>query len=98
MVTIDNSRTARLAADIGGTFTDLALEQDGRRYSVKVLTIPHAPEEGVLEGIARVLKIAGIGPSDVASFVHGTTLATACGHRLRLVHPCLPCTVSKKAR
>jgi N-methylhydantoinase A len=76
MVTIDNSRTARLAADIGGTFTDLALEQDGRRYSVKVLTTPHAPEEGVLEGIARVLKIAGIGPSDVASFVHGTTLAT----------------------
>ena len=42
---------ARLAVDIGGTFTDLALEWDGKRESVKVLTTPRAPEEGVLSGV-----------------------------------------------
>ncbi len=26
---------ARLAVDIGGTFTDLALERDGRRHTAK---------------------------------------------------------------
>ncbi len=70
----------RLAADIGGTFTDLALERrDERatdRWTAKILTTPHAPELGVLEGTARVLAQAGIGAGDVSLFVHGTTLAT----------------------
>ena len=35
--------SARLAVDIGGTFTDLALEHDGRRTTIKVLTTPAAP-------------------------------------------------------
>ena len=67
---------ARLAADIGGTFTDVVLERAGRRHSVKVLTTPRAPEEGMLEGIARVLAAAGIAPGDVGVLIHGTTLAT----------------------
>jgi N-methylhydantoinase A len=73
--------SARLAADIGGTFTDLALEQadEGggvRRWTAKVLTTPAAPEKGVLEGIRTVLAKAGMGPADIAIFIHGTTLAT----------------------
>ncbi|WP_241667020.1 hydantoinase/oxoprolinase family protein [Muricoccus nepalensis] len=72
---------ARLAADIGGTFTDLALERpDGEgglaRWTAKVLTTPAAPERGVLEGVRAVLAKAGMGPADVALFIHGTTLAT----------------------
>ena len=72
---------ARLAADIGGTFTDLALERaDGQggveRWTTKVLTTPAAPERGVLDGIRAVLAKAGMGPADVALFIHGTTLAT----------------------
>ena len=43
--------SARLAVDIGGTFTDLALEHDGRRTTMKVLTTPAAPEQGVLAGV-----------------------------------------------
>ncbi|MEA2745413.1 MAG: Hydantoinase/oxoprolinase N-terminal region, partial [Acetobacteraceae bacterium] len=31
-------KSARLAVDIGGTFTDLALETGGKRTTVKVLT------------------------------------------------------------
>ena len=52
-------RRARLAADIGGTFTDVVLEHAGRRHSAKVLTTPRAPEEGMLDGIAQVLAAAG---------------------------------------
>ncbi|MCC6211340.1 MAG: hydantoinase/oxoprolinase family protein [Burkholderiales bacterium] len=76
-------KRARLAADIGGTFTDVVLEHAGRRrlergtrYSAKVLTTPRAPEEGMLEGIARVLKDALLAPADVGVLIHGTTLAT----------------------
>jgi N-methylhydantoinase A len=67
---------ARLAADIGGTFTDVVLEHGGRRHSAKVLTTPRAPEAGMLDGIARVLAAAALKPADVGVLVHGTTLAT----------------------
>jgi N-methylhydantoinase A len=71
----------RLAADIGGTFTDVALEaldaEDFvRRWTAKVLTTPHAPELGVLEGVRVVLAKAGLRPDEVALMIHGTTLAT----------------------
>jgi N-methylhydantoinase A len=66
----------RLAVDIGGTFTDLVLERAGKRFTVKVLTTPRAPEEAVVAGTRRVLANAGIGFADLDLFVHGTTLAT----------------------
>jgi N-methylhydantoinase A len=67
---------AKLAVDIGGTFTDLCLEWNGKRTSVKVLTTPRAPEEGVLTGVADILKLSGVKPADLALIIHGTTLAT----------------------
>ncbi len=70
------SASIRLAVDIGGTFTDLALEQDGRRFTAKTLTTPAMPEQGVLTGIAQILKNAGLAPGDLGMVVHGTTLAT----------------------
>ena len=42
--------TARLAADIGGTFTDIVLLDGDRRFVSKVLTTPRAPETAVIEG------------------------------------------------
>ena len=66
---------ARLAADIGGTFTDVVLESPAGRDTAKVLTTA-APEVGVLDGVRRVLAAAGLPPSEVSVFVHGTTLAT----------------------
>jgi len=67
---------ARIAADIGGTFTDVVLEQEGQRWTAKVLTTPAAPEEGVLEGVQAVLARAGLSAGDVSLMIHGTTLAT----------------------
>jgi N-methylhydantoinase A len=66
----------RLAVDIGGTFTDVVLEREGRRFTTKVLTTPNAPEEAVVAGTRSVLQKAGIGFVDLDFFVHGTTLAT----------------------
>jgi N-methylhydantoinase A len=68
--------SARLAVDIGGTFTDFALDHNGQRHSAKVLTTSQAPETGVLAGIALILERAGITPADVSIIIHGTTLAT----------------------
>ncbi len=66
----------RLAVDIGGTFTDVAIEWPGGRATAKVLTTPTQPEIGVLEGIDLALEKAGLAPGDIDLFIHGTTLAT----------------------
>ncbi len=67
---------ARLGVDIGGTFTDVALERGDERWSAKILTTPEAPERAVIEVIHRVLGEAGLGPADLSIMIHGTTLAT----------------------
>ncbi|WP_043360117.1 hydantoinase/oxoprolinase family protein [Belnapia sp. F-4-1] len=66
----------RLAVDIGGTFTDLVLEEDGQSWSTKLLTTPAAPEQAVLEGTRRILALAERQPAQLGLVVHGTTLAT----------------------
>ena len=67
---------ARLAVDIGGTFTDLALEHNGKRTTAKVLTTQTAPERAVLQGVCAVLQAAQLQPADIGIVIHGTTLAT----------------------
>jgi N-methylhydantoinase A len=68
--------SARLAVDIGGTFTDLALEHDGRLTTIKVLTTPTAPEQGVMAGVRDILRSSGVAAADIGIVIHGTTLAT----------------------
>ena len=67
---------ARLGVDIGGTFTDVALEAGSRRHTLKVLTTPRAPEQGVMQAVRTVLKEAGLEARDLAIVIHGTTLVT----------------------
>ena len=66
----------RLGADIGGTFTDIALDYDGKLFSTKVLTNYAAPEQAILDGMAIVTEQAGIGFGGLENIIHGTTLAT----------------------
>jgi N-methylhydantoinase A len=75
-VTRSKQPAARLAIDIGGTFTDLALWVGERRFSAKVLTTARAPEQGVLAGVEAILARAAVAPGDIAIIIHGTTLAT----------------------
>lgn len=68
--------SVRLAADIGGTFTDIVVEAGDRLLTAKVLTTPQAPEIAVVEGARGVLSDAGLSFADIDVFLHGTTLAT----------------------
>jgi N-methylhydantoinase A len=67
---------ARLAVDIGGTFTDVVIERGGRRTTTKLLTTQDAPERAVIEGVRQVLAAARLTPDRLALVIHGTTLAT----------------------
>ncbi len=68
----------RLGVDIGGTFTDFAVidEGSGKIAIHKQLTTPHDPSLSVLEGCRTLLKTQGIGIENVDAIVHGTTLVT----------------------
>jgi len=68
----------RLGVDVGGTFTDLFLVDDGdhRQWRVKTPSTPADPSEGVLKGVERICGEAGIAAEALANVVHGTTVAT----------------------
>jgi len=63
----------RLAADIGGTFTDVAAFDDrsGRLLFGKALSTP----EHLVEGISHGVEKAGIRYSEAGIFLHGSTIA-----------------------
>ncbi|MFT5486091.1 MAG: N-methylhydantoinase A [Paracoccaceae bacterium] len=67
---------AHLAADIGGTFTDIAVTYQGALFTCKVPTIPDAPEEGIFRGVRQAMAETGLTAGDFSLIVHGTTLAT----------------------
>lgn len=66
----------RLAIDIGGTFTDLVLENGNDLLTKKVLTSISQPELAVIEGVSELLEENNIKASDIKMIIHGTTLAT----------------------
>lgn len=68
---------AILAADIGGTFTDLVLRvEDGRLLAQKVLSTPDDYSRGITEGLIELLARNGLRPEDLAEICHGTTVGT----------------------
>jgi N-methylhydantoinase A len=71
-----DSEKARIGVDIGGTFTDVAMEYRGRIFSTKILTNYAAPEAAIIQGVTTVLKDAALSFSEVGTIIHGTTLAT----------------------
>ncbi len=66
----------RLGVDIGGTFTDVVLENRGEQFSTKVLTTYAAPENAIIDGMHQACAKAGITPDQIEQIIHGTTLAT----------------------
>jgi N-methylhydantoinase A len=65
-----------LGVDVGGTFTDAVLVDDGAVHSAKVPTTPGDESAGVMSAIAAVMERAGAGAGEVESFSHGMTVAT----------------------
>ncbi|OLS60337.1 hydantoinase/oxoprolinase family protein [Pseudomonas putida] len=68
--------SCRVGVDIGGTFTDIALDVDGVLHSTKILTDYELPERAILTGVRQVVEQAGLQLSDIHQLIHGTTLAT----------------------
>ena len=68
----------RLGVDVGGTFTDLLLfdEGNGDFWRHKTPSTPHDSSEGILTGVEALCTQAGVAPSEIAYFLHGTTVAT----------------------
>jgi N-methylhydantoinase A len=68
----------RLGVDVGGTFTDLIVidEVSGRAVRDKVPSTPHDPSQAVIAGARQLCERAGISPSELGLFLHGTTVAT----------------------
>jgi N-methylhydantoinase A len=66
----------RAGVDIGGTFTDVALECGKDIYTSKVLTDYEKPERAIIEALKSAAALAGVKLSDLTAVIHGTTLAT----------------------
>ncbi|SER80481.1 hydantoinase/oxoprolinase family protein [Sphingobium sp. YR768] len=68
----------RLGVDVGGTFTDLLLfdQGSGAFWRHKTPSTPHDSSEGILNGVEAICGKAGITPADIEYFLHGTTVAT----------------------
>ncbi len=68
----------RLGVDVGGTFTDVLLvdEGSGETWRAKTSSTPQDQSVGVLAGVDQVCRQAGIERSAVGSVLHGTTVAT----------------------
>jgi N-methylhydantoinase A len=68
----------RLGVDVGGTFTDLLLfnEGTGAFWRHKTPSTPHDSSEGILNGVSAICAEAGVKPDDIDYVLHGTTVAT----------------------
>ena len=78
----------RLAIDIGGTFTDIVLENNELLYTKKVLTSAKKPEKAVIEGTLELLNENKVHPSEINMIIHGTTLATNAIIERKGAHSC----------
>lgn len=73
----------RVAFDIGGTFTDFVLHDDGRTgekgiatYFLKVPSTPKDPGAAVMAGLENLCSLAGIKANLIETVLHATTVAT----------------------
>ena len=69
--------SVRVAVDIGGTFTDIALlDANGVVHQSKLSSTPDDPGRAVIQGVAALLAELGVAPSQVAEVLHGTTVGS----------------------
>lgn len=65
-----------LGVDVGGTFTDAVLLDDGTVHTAKVPTTPGEESKGVMAAVEAVLAVAEARAADVEEFSHGMTVGT----------------------
>ncbi len=69
--------TLRVAADVGGTFTDIAcLSPDGELSTYKLPSTPDDYARAVIDGIELLARSLGAHPKDFTEVSHASTIAT----------------------
>ena len=68
----------RLGVDVGGTFTDVQMQDtgSGEVTLVKVLSTPEDQSIGVLEGVREACRRVGSSPQNLDLILHGSTVVT----------------------
>src|SRR5438128_11222905 len=67
----------RVGVDIGGTFTDIVLLDDGGRiHTRKVSSSVDDYARAIVDGLGEVFRETGLGGHDLAEVLHGTTVAS----------------------
>jgi len=66
----------RIGIDIGGTFTDVVAQIDGRFHSAKVPSTYPDPSGAVANALETILERVALPAQSVTGLAHGTTVAT----------------------
>lgn len=68
----------RVAVDVGGTFTDIVLqnEETGEIYGTKTPSTTEDQSIGLMAGIKKVCEERNVSIEEIRSIIHGTTVAT----------------------
>lgn len=74
----DRAHAFHLGVDVGGTFTDLILYDQGARqiYVHKLPSTPADPGVAIAQGVHEVCRLAETQPSELSALLHGTTVGT----------------------
>jgi len=75
---MQSPRSLIVAVDIGGTFTDITLQdiQTGEAWTAKTPSTPRDPSEAFITGVLLALDQAGRSATEISRVLHGTTVAT----------------------
>jgi N-methylhydantoinase A len=74
----DSGTRGALGVDVRGTFTDLAVWDEGERRLalLKLPSVRRDPAEGILAGVRVITDRERIPPSALVFVAHGTTVTT----------------------
>lgn len=68
--------SVRIGIDVGGTFTDLVIQDEAGDISViKVPSTPDNPANGVMDALQELVDTHDVVPGDIDAVFHGTTVA-----------------------
>src|SRR5260370_24655694 len=77
MAATGSDKRLRVAIDIGGTFTDIALLTDaGLIHQSKIASTTADPSIAVIEGVGQLLAELSISSGAIAEVLHGTTVGS----------------------
>lgn len=69
------AQPTRVGVDVGGTFTDVVLITRGGRLVTAKVPSTSDQSKGVLQGIEKACRMAGIEPADIEQFTHSMTVS-----------------------